>query len=125
MTDVHNRWHCTYGQLIRDSKAERQRRLSALPAWRPLRDQIELVCHSAELGQRPGFHLPHQIAAMDLHCAFADAEITGDLFAEAAARDLDHDLAFSGAQRFEALPQRGQGHLTLPPGTIASEAELD
>ena len=37
---------------------------------RLLRYQLEFVCHSAELGQGVDAHLPHQMAAMDLHCDF-------------------------------------------------------
>src|SRR5271157_3919500 len=61
-----------------------------------LRHQIELIRHSAEFWEGTRFHLPHQMAAMDLHGSFADADIAGNLFAEAALRDLDHDLAFAG-----------------------------
>ena len=64
-------------------------------------------------------------AAMHLHGGFGDADIAGNLFAEAAARDLNHDLALPGAQRFEALPEGGQSLFILPPSTIAREAELN
>jgi hypothetical protein len=33
---------------------------------------------------------------MLLHRGFGDADIVGDLFAQAAARDLNHDLALRG-----------------------------
>jgi|SoiMethySBSTD1v2_1073268.scaffolds.fasta_scaffold247999_4 hypothetical protein len=60
-----------------------------------LRYKLEFVGHSAELWQCRGLRLPHHVTAMDLHCDFADADITGNLFAEAAPHDLDRDLALS------------------------------
>src|SRR5580692_5477631 len=66
--------------------------------------QFELVRHSAQLGKRTGLHLVHQTAAMHLHGGFGNADIAGNLLAEAAVRDLNHDLAFPGAQRLEAFP---------------------
>ena len=46
-----------------------------------------------------------------------------NLFAKAAVRDLNHDLAFPGAQRLEAFPEGGQSFFILPPSAIAREAE--
>jgi hypothetical protein len=57
----------------------------------------QLVSHSAELRKRTGVHLAHRPAAVDLHCGFRDADIAGNLFAKATLRDLNHDLALSGA----------------------------
>jgi hypothetical protein len=59
--------------------------------------QLELVGHSAELWKRTGLHLPHCAAAINLHRRFGNADVVGNLFAQAAARDLNHDLALSGA----------------------------
>jgi hypothetical protein len=47
------------------------------------------------------------------------------LFAKAAVRDLNHDLALPGAQRLEAFPEGGQSFLILPPSAITREAELN
>ena len=87
--------------------------------------QLENIRHSAELWKRTGLHLPHQMGAMNLHRRFADADVVGNLFVQATGRDLNHDLTFAGAERFETLPERTQGSVTLAPGTIASEARLD
>jgi hypothetical protein len=87
--------------------------------------QLEFVCHSAKLRQGADAHLPHQIAAMDLHCDFWDTDIVGNLLAEAALHDLDHYLAFPSGERCEARPERTQGLFILAPSTIASEAEVD
>ena len=62
---------------------------------------------------------------MHLHRRFGDADIVSNLFVEATGRDLDHDLPLAGAERFETLPEPIQGPITLPTGTIASEAGLD
>ena len=62
---------------------------------------------------------------MHLHCGFGNADISRNLFAKAAVHDLNHDLALPGAERLEAFPEGGQSFFILPPGTIASEAELN
>src|SRR5262245_63932553 len=72
---------------------------------RLVRNQLELVGHTAELGKRTGFHLLHRPAAMHLHRGFGDADIEGNLLAQAAARHLNHDFAFPRAERGEALPE--------------------
>jgi len=87
--------------------------------------QLENIRHSAELRKRTGLHLPHKMRAMYLHRRFADADIVGNLFVQATGRDLNHNLTFAGAERFETLPERTQGPITLALGTIASEARLD
>src|ERR1700722_6499625 len=85
--------------------------------------QIESVRHPAELGERAYAHLAHRPAAMDLHGGLGDADIAGNLLAEAATRDLAPDFALARAQRLEAFPEGRHSHFVLPPGTIAREAE--
>src|SRR6266446_2102536 len=53
---------------------------------------------------------------MHLHGGFGNADIARNLFAKAAVRDLNHDLA---------LPGGGQSFFVLPPSAIAREAELN
>src|SRR5206468_10126245 len=62
---------------------------------------------------------------MHLHGGFGNADIARNLFAKAAVRDLNHDLALPGAQRREAFPEGGQSFFILPPSAIAREAELN
>src|ERR1700692_4959450 len=62
---------------------------------------------------------------MHLHGGFGNADIACNLFAKAAVRDLNHDLALPGAQRVEAFPEGGQSFLILPPSAITREAELN
>src|SRR3954452_7513031 len=62
---------------------------------------------------------------MHLHCGFGNADMARNLFAKAAVRDLNHDLALPGAQRREAFPEGGHGFLILPPSAITREAELN
>src|ERR1700751_4411532 len=62
---------------------------------------------------------------MDLHRGFGDPDIAGNLFAQATARDLDHDLALPWAQRGEALPEVRQSLFIFPPCTVARKAELN
>src|ERR1700722_3481952 len=87
--------------------------------------QLELIRHPAERRQRTGLHLVHQTTAMHFHSRLGDADVAGNLLAEAAARDLNHDLAFPGAQRAKACLELGQCLLALPTRTIASEADLN
>src|SRR3954447_9392561 len=87
--------------------------------------QFELVRHSAQLGKRTGIHLVHQTASMHLHGGLGNADIARNLFAKAAVRDLNHDLALPGAQRLEASPEGGQSFFILTPAAIAREAELN
>src|SRR5262245_34457861 len=65
------------------------------------------------------------MAAMHLHRGFGDADIVGNLLAEATAHDLYHDFPLAGAQRCEALPEGGQDFFALPPCAIAGEPELN
>src|SRR6202521_1253317 len=60
---------------------------------------------------------------MHLHGGFSKADIARNLFAKAAVRDLNHDLALPGAQRLEALPEGGHSFLFLPSSAITREAE--
>jgi hypothetical protein len=62
---------------------------------------------------------------VDLYRGFSDAQITGNLFAEPTARDLNHDFALPRTERPEALPEGGQILFILPPGAITREAELN
>src|SRR5690242_16830068 len=67
----------------------------------------------------------HRPAAMHFDSGFGDADIVGNLFAQAAAGDLNNVLSLPGAQGSEALPESGQLRLIFPPCTIARETELD
>jgi hypothetical protein len=56
-----------------------------LGALRVVGYKLELIGHSTELRKRMGIHLPHRLAAVNLHRSFGDSQIAGYLFAEAAA----------------------------------------
>src|SRR4051794_23652542 len=62
---------------------------------------------------------------MHLYGPFSKTEVAGDLFSKAALCDLHHDLALARAQRFKTFPECSQILFTCPPGTIASETDLD
>src|SRR5262249_39363553 len=94
-------------------------------AFRLVRHQMEPVDHSAELGKRTSLHLLHRSAAMHFHRGFGDADIMGDLLAQASASDLNHDLALPRTERTKALPEGGQVLLIFPPCTIAGYAKLN
>jgi hypothetical protein len=51
--------------------------------------QLELVSRSTKLRKRTGLHFLHRAAAMLLHRGFGDADIVGDLFAQAVARGVE------------------------------------
>src|SRR5277367_3288288 len=89
------------GSSAQHARSRRSRRRKK--GWRGsgvlrlLRQELELVGHSAELGKRTGVHFPHRPAAVHLDRGFGDADIAGNLFAQATARDLNHDFALPGA----------------------------
>ena len=87
--------------------------------------ELELYGHPAELGKRAGLHLLHRPASMHLHRSLGDPDIVGNLFAQAAASNLNNDLALPGTEGPEALPQNRQIPVGLPPCMIAREPELD
>src|SRR5208282_2215965 len=89
--------------------------------WR----QFELVRHSTEFGERMGLHLSHQIAAMHFHRTFGDTDVARNLLAEAALRDLNHDLPLAGCQGFETRPERLHAVLMLAAGAISIQAYRD
>ena len=62
---------------------------------------------------------------MNFNRRFGDADIAGNLFAQATARHLNHDLAFPGAQRCKTFSEGSQSLFILPSDTIAGEAELN
>src|SRR5271167_3719130 len=120
--------HRTAGAARAGALFEGGARKAGMPGSGVLRllgHELELVDHSAELGKRTGVHLPHRPATVDLHRGFGDADIAGNLFAEATARDLNHDLALPGTKRREALPKGGQSHFILSPSTITRKAKLN
>ena len=57
-----------------------------LGALRFLRHQVELSHHLAKLGKRTSIHLPHRLAAVDLHCSFGNTNIAGNLLAKPPPR---------------------------------------
>jgi len=59
------------------------RQHAGLGGLRLLGYEVELGRHPAELRERPSIHLPHRVAAMDLHRSFGDAQVASDLFAKA------------------------------------------
>src|ERR1700678_2544694 len=55
------------------------------------RREFEVIHHSAELGERCRFDFPHRVTAMDLHCGFSDAYISGNLLVQPTRRDLSQN----------------------------------
>jgi hypothetical protein len=86
----------TFAKRRRAHWVNQQGTVAGLDRLQLVRYKLELVRHSAELGKRTGLHLPHCSASMDFYRRLGDADIAGNLFAEAAARDLNHDLALPG-----------------------------
>src|SRR5262245_57023953 len=62
---------------------------------------------------------------MHLHRGLGDADLVGNLFAQTAARHLNHNLALPWAERGEPLSKGGQILVIFPPGTIARETDLN
>src|ERR1700674_3456049 len=57
--------------------------------------ESQSIGHPHQVGERAGFHFAHEVAAMDLHGNFADAEIGGDLLVAAAGNDPRPPLLFA------------------------------
>lgn len=92
------------------------------------RDRFPGTDQFADAG-RP--HLPHQVAAVQLHRDIADAEVEGDLLVALAACQLARDLALASRKRRQALgvlprdPFRGPLHdVPLDPDRDGVEQRL-
>src|SRR5262245_26736055 len=92
-------------------------------ALRPVGYQF--VDHAPELWKRTGLHFLHCPAAMHLHRGFSDADIVGNLFAQAAASDLNHDVALPRTERLEPFSESSCILLVFPPRAIARYADLN
>jgi hypothetical protein len=57
--------------------------------------KVQLVGHPGQVRQRSGFHLSHDLAAMDFTSDLADADLVGDLLVEAASHDQPRSAAVS------------------------------
>src|SRR5689334_23909614 len=62
---------------------------------------------------------------MDFDSDFADADLVGDLFIEAASRYQGHHLALARGEAREPRSHLGQSFFVLPPCAVALEAQLD
>jgi len=66
-------------------------------------------------------HLPHHSPAMGLYRDFADAELRGHLFVQAALHDEAQNFALAAAKRRIALLQQLQFHLAAERNGAAIE----
>src|SRR6202795_590983 len=70
-------------------------------------------------------HFSHELAAMDLDGCFACSDGVGYLFAQEARNDPRQHFSFTRCQRFEALPQHRDFSVSLAPGPIPFQRELN
>ncbi|HEX9405189.1 MAG TPA: hypothetical protein VF917_12215, partial [Steroidobacteraceae bacterium] len=78
-----------------------------------------------ELGQGAGPHLPHDLAAMNLHRHLAQSELGGDLLVRAPDDDKSHDVPLALGQGGVALPQIGDERGVPAPVPIALDRRLN
>src|SRR5262249_15766337 len=94
-------------------------RKRATPFTRRLVRTVQLRGHPHQVGQRAGLHLPHDVAALDLHGDLARSQLGGDLLVQQARDDEGHHLAFARRQRQVALAQRPQRGRATAEGPMA------
>src|SRR5207253_1038163 len=78
-----------------------------------------------QFSHRLGAHLPHELAAMDLHGSLTDPDFSGDLFIEQARNYQGQNLSLPGCQRFQAFSQNSNFCLSLPSVTIPLQPDLN
>src|SRR5260370_4363037 len=78
-----------------------------------------------ELGQGAGPHLPHELAAMNLHRHLAQIELGGDLLVRAPDDDKSHDMTLPLVQGGVSLPQIVDERRVPPPFPIALDRRLN
>src|ERR1700733_9945213 len=69
---------------------------------------FQLLGNPYEIGQRRGFHLLHDPAAVDLKRHLTDSEFHRGLLVEQATGNQRQNFAFTGSQAAKASPQLAQ-----------------
>src|SRR5712672_2269660 len=75
--------------------------------------QSKALGHPHEVGQRPGVHLLHCMATMDLDRNLAEAELGGRLLVHKPCSDERHHLALACGEQFVGGAQRRRAVLCL------------
>src|SRR5260221_1195798 len=81
--------------------------------------------HSNQFCQRLRLHLPHHVAAMNLHGDLADTELKSYLFIEHTRNHQAHDFALALAQGLVAMSQRGKVTALTACRAVAIQSLVD
>src|SRR5260221_4450659 len=87
--------------------------------------KLQFRRHSNQFCQRLRLHLPHHVAAMNLHGDLADPELKSYLLIEHTRNHQAHDFALALAQGLVAFSQRGKVTLLAAPHAVAIQSLVD
>src|SRR5882757_7516631 len=90
------------------------------PRWK-----LQFRRHSNQFCQRLRLHLPHHLAAMNLHGDLADPELKSYLLIEHTRNHQAHDFALARAQGLVAFSQSGKVTLLAAPRAVAIQSLMD
>src|SRR5262249_39728344 len=85
----------------------------------------ELIRHTYQIDQRPGLHLPHDVAAMDLHRCLAQLKLSCNLLVRASSDDECEDFSFARCQDIKAVLQAVVEPELLASSSITFDPCLD
>ena len=64
---------------------------------------LKIVAHPHQIHQRFGFHLMHQVSAVNFYRKLANPKFRGDLFVQTTFDDLKHDLTLTRRQQRKTI----------------------
>ena len=86
---------------------------------------LQFVSHPHQIYQRFGFHLMHEVSAMNFYRKLADSKFGGDLFVQTAFNDFKHDLTFARRQQRKSSSDFQQDRLCLSPHPILVNSNMN
>jgi len=91
----------------------------------PLGKEARLVCETRQFRHGGRTQLRRDTSAMQLHGAFMDAEISGDLFVQASANYMPENFALALRQLLESLAYLASSRAHFAFARIARKRALD
>ena len=85
----------------------------------------ELIRHTHQIDQRPGLHLSHDLASMDLHRCLAQLKLSCNLLVRASGDDEREDFPFARSQDIKAILQACDESELLALSSIMLDPCLD
>ena len=86
---------------------------------------LKIVGHPHQIHQRFGFHLMHQVSAVNFYRKLANPKFGGDLFVQTAFDDLKHDLTLTRRQQRKSTSDFQQDRLRLSPHPILVNSSMN